>query len=37
MLQNKETTVQSYRKMLNRSTKKSSGIKGALYGGDGNG
>ena len=37
MLQNKETTVQSYRKILNKSTKKSYGIKGAMYGGDGNG
>ena len=37
MLQNKETTVQSYRKMLSKSTKKSSGIKGAMDGGDGNG
>ena len=31
MLQNKETTVQSYRKMLKQNTKKRSGIEGVLF------
>ena len=30
-LQNKETTVQSYQKILNQNTKKSPGIKGTLF------
>ena len=31
MLQNKETTVQSYQKMLNLSTKKSPGVQGCTF------
>ena len=30
-MQNKETTVQSYQKMWNQNTKKSTGIEGALF------